>query len=76
VVAISTVKNNVGVGSLLSKELSVVKCAIDEAGLGVLGGDLGTLVAVADQSGDLKVRVGVCNGIEGIASNVAGCART
>jgi hypothetical protein len=70
-VAVGSVKHNVGLGGFGDQQLSTVKSAVNKVNLCVLRSDLGALVAVADECGDLKVWVGVCYGVESIASDVA-----
>lgn len=70
-VAVGQVENNVGVGGLCGKEVTVVERAIDEADLGVLCSNLCAFVAVANENGNAKVWVCVCKSIEDIAANVA-----
>jgi DNA-binding FrmR family transcriptional regulator len=75
-VAIRAMKHNVSICSFIGDQVGAVKIAIDEADFRVLGCNLGAFVAVADKSGDLKIRIGASNSIEGVASDITCSAGT
>ena len=63
--------DNVRLGSSLLHKLSIIKCTVDELGLGVFLLDrLGFLFA-PDEEGELPVRVRVCDDRVGVATDVA-----
>jgi hypothetical protein len=70
-VTVGVVKYNICIGSLSREQLSAVEGSVDEANLGVLCRNFGTLIAVANKCGDLKVWISVCYGVEGVASDIA-----
>jgi hypothetical protein len=74
-VAVCGVQDDVCLCGFRGEELEAVEIAVDEADLGVLGSYLCAFVAVADDGCDLEVRVGVCNGVEGVAADVACSSR-
>jgi len=57
-IAICTMKNNVGYRSFGSEQFSAVKVAVDQSNLRVLRCDLRAFVAIANERGDLDIRVG------------------
>jgi hypothetical protein len=65
------VNDDVGIRRLLSEQIGAVEVAVDETDLGILCCDFGAFVARADQSCNLELGMGVGNGVEGVAANVA-----
>ena len=78
VVCVGCVDDDVCFGGFGGEEFGAVEVAVDELDLGVLGGDFGAFVGVADEGCDVEVRVRVGNGVEDVTTDVArgSCATT
>ena len=72
-IAVGSMNYDVCLGSFSGQEIRAVQVAVDEPDFGVLRCNLRAFVAVADQCGDFEIRVCVCNCIQGVSANIAGC---
>ena len=70
-VRIGSVHDDVCFGGFGGEDICAVEVAVDEFDFGVLRGDFGAFVGVADEGGDVEVWVGVGDGVEDVTTDVA-----
>jgi hypothetical protein len=71
VVGVGTVNNDICLRCFLGEKLGAIQIAVNESDFGVLGCYFGAFVAISNQGGYAKVRVGVGYIIECIAADIA-----
>ena len=64
--------DNISFLAFLLYQVRRIEISVDEPDFGILACNLGTFGTVADEAGDLPVRVGMVYGVKSISTNVAG----
>ena len=64
-------QDHISLLGFLLEQFSTVKVAIHQSHFSILAGNLGTFIAVANKARNVKLGMGVGNGIKGIATNVS-----
>lgn len=67
-------QNDISVCSGLLDDVDVIQGAVNELGPGIRRGDRLPFVLVADQQSEAPVRVGLRQGVQPVATDVAGCS--
>lgn len=65
-------KDNISIGTLFLKDGRVLVAAVDETGIGVVFGHLGTALRTSDEDGVSPVGVAGVKLEEGVATNISG----